>query len=377
MSAGGWNVSLPLNLGEDRNEASVAALAIAGLGLAATPAAAQVEQIAIKQGKAYKHPHSKIELAATIDGMPRTRLTQHVPDALDVVSVHETPAQDQLLSIYIYRHVTGSVPVWFDRARATIEVRKELYGVPVPFRDAAAFTPPGQSSASGLIVTYAGESGRPYRSTSLALFPVGEWLVKIRYSSETLEAAELDKRVRGLLSTIRWPGKIPAAPAAVQVLPCTSALAVNGRSKDVPVDTAAMLMTAMLGSIDPKELKDAKPVPPVIWCRDSTVIPHAGVYRPSGTTDAYLVAIQDAGRGILVEPDAARAMLAEDGMDKGKVWSVQMIAMGYIRTIASQDRLPPPDQGTEIGLNGKTISSVNTWGKNRSISINSDALKTE
>lgn len=81
-----------------------------------------------------------------------------------------------------------------------------------------------------------------------------------------------------------------------------------------------------------------------------------GVYRPVGTSDQYLLALNDAGRGIRVAPNmlafATNGEVAAKASGKASspalTWSVAVEDMARTISFADRDRLPSPDQATAI-----------------------------
>lgn len=355
--------------------AATLALAAAAT-LSGTPAAAQqAKDLKVAAGKTYKHKLSGLRLPATLAGAPRVATYSIGDDLLDVSANYESTDGAEFLSLFVYRQVTGAVPVWFDRARWAIESRPDVYGTPVAAVGAPSFVPPGQQAASGLIATYA-VNKPPFRSTGVAILPFGQWLVKLRYSSKTLESASLATAMRNALAELDWPRDIAPEPAASPVAPCPTPLALSGDAKPAPANGVAALTAAFLGlavNVEPKKEKAPTPKPAVTWCRDATTLKAGGVYRPNAATDKYLIALSDAGRGVFVQRDAASALLSKDKPAEPR-WSVAFIDLGSITNFEAQDRLPPPAQVMDHILRGPVNSRVNTWGKNRSINISPGAF---
>ncbi|MCG7347308.1 hypothetical protein [Sphingomonas sp. ACRSK] len=344
--------------------------------ISGTPAAAQqATDLKVSAGKPYKHKLSGLRLPATLAGAPRIKAIAIGEDLLDVSASYESSDGAELLSLYVYRQASGALPVWFDRARWAIENRPDVYGKPVAAVGSPSFVPPGQQTESGLIAAYTLNKG-PYRSTGVAILPFGEWLVKLRYSSKTLESASLATAMREALAALEWPREVAPAPATSPVAECPTPLALSGEAKPASTNGAAALMAAFMGlavHADTKKQDAPTPQPAVSWCRDATILKAGGVYRPNAATDRYLIALSDAGRGIFVQPDAASALLAESKPAEPR-WSVALIDLGTITNFQAQDRLPPPEQVVEHIIRGPINSRVNTWGKDRSINISSGAF---
>ena len=343
--------------------------------ISGTPAAAQqATGLKVSAGKPYKHKLSGLRLPATLAGAPRIKAIAIGEDLLDVSASYESSDGAELLSLYVYRQASGALPVWFDRARWAIENRPDVYGKPVAAVGSPSFVPPGQQTESGLIAAYT-LNKPPYRSTGVAILPFGEWLVKLRYSSKTLESASLATAMREALAELEWPRDIAPAPAAGLITDCATPLTLSGEAKAAPANGAAALMAAFMGvAVNAAKKKEAQnPEPAVSWCRDATILKAGGVYRPDAATDRYLIALSDAGRGIFVQPDAASALLAESKPAEPR-WSVALIDLGTITNFQAQDRLPSPEQVVEHIIRGPINSRVNTWGKDRSINISPGAF---
>jgi hypothetical protein len=351
-------------------------LAIAAAVSLSSPAAAQrAHELKVSAGKPYKHKLSKLSFPATLAGAPRLQVRSIDPDLLDVFARYETADGAEFLTLYVYRSVTGAVPVWFDRSQWAIENRPDVYGTPMLAVGAPSFVPPGQQAASGLIATYT-LNKPPYRSTGVAILPFGEWLVKLRYSSKTLEGASLATAMRMALAELDWPRGVAAAPAFSPVADCPTPLALSGESKPAPANGAAALLTAILGAAAanvPADKRQKTDQPPVTWCRDATVLKAGGVYRPNAAVDSYLIALSDAGRGVFVRPDTATGLLgaAEPSTPR---WSVAFLDLNADTYFPAQDRLPPPSQVVERILSGPADSRINTWGKKRNMTLSAGAL---
>ncbi|UZK64799.1 hypothetical protein [Sphingomonas sp. M1-B02] len=353
-----------------------AALAAGMLLTIAIPAIAQAQPRNLPiTGKAFEHQHSKLRLPGELLGFRMTRLIENAPDQLDVVALWDSPDNKEAISVYVYRFVLGAVPVWFDRARVAIETRADVYGSVTRLPGAMAFVPPGQSTASGLATTYATQ-GR-FRSTGVALLPMGEWLVKVRYSSATLAPEQLAPRVQAVLAALTWPDKIGAAPAAVPIEPCATPLIFAGKANPAKQDSGSALMAALMATAEgAKDDPVKRPAAPASWCRDPALVEAGAVYRPDASASSYLIAINDAGRGVRVGPNLASAILAKDmKRDSKPSWSIGMIELARHINFPAVDRLPAPQQVIDIIKQGRYDSMVTSWGKKRDVQLHPDALK--
>lgn len=93
------------------------------------------------------------------------------------------------------------------------------------------------------------------------------------------------------------------------------------------------------------------------------------MYRPDGATDQYLLALNDAGRGISV----AKADLV-DIVSKSSApsYSVEFVDVNSHRGYGTFSKLPPAAQALWLLEHGTVLYSARTWGKDRKIDINSD-----
>lgn len=350
----------------------MAALA-AGMMMAAPVAAQQVgAPVSAKAGKPYRFKHSGITAPAELDGMRRVDVRQLGDDELDVFAVYQDGPD--AITVYVYRALSGSVPVWFDRARASVEQRKEMFGNVAPAVP-TAFAPPGQSSASALMAGWTLNKA-PYRGTALVILPVGEWLVKIRYSSTKLDGAAVAARIPALLGALEWPKSVPSAPAAAPVADCATPLAFATNAVAV-TDEKALQSAALTGGLVAAaegEKKTGAATTPALWCRDPAPAQIGAAYRRDGATDGYLLAISDSGRGIAVEPDVIARELGEAEGKKIAQWSIALYEPGSIAVYAPMTALPAPDT-LIAALNRPILARTTTWGKKRNVTINPEFFK--
>lgn len=348
------------------------ALMVAGSSTTTLPAAAQPQKTAITApaDQPYRFKHSGLSIPATLEGMPRKAIEQFGTEELDVFANYERGAE--AITIYVYRNVSGAVPVWFDRAVAPIETRRDAYGTVTAAVPPTAFTPPGQTVASGLMGAWS-VTKPPYRGTALALLPVGNWLVKVRYSSGSLDGAALAARLPAVLAALTWPtGLAPAAPAR-PIADCATPLAYPKKAKVVR-DKDANTMSGVLGGLleslgsqlsDEKKAGDTAAAVPPLWCRDPGPSPVGAVYRADASTDSYLLAFSDAGRGVLVSHDASAVFLDKKMPPR---WSVALVDLGQTMRYPSFTALPRPADVLALVRQPPTSIAV-TWGTNRQITI--------
>lgn len=339
-------------------------LIFSALALAASPVWAQGE-LAVTAGKPWTHAHSGITVPAKLGGNPLTRARTFAPQELDVSLSFEPDTARDFLSFYIFRNTNGGVPVWMAQAQWSIENRGAFAGAKLA-APPEPFTPPGQAVASGLRAVYATPDATGYKSTGVALLPLGDWYVKLRATSRDKSPAELAQAMDGWLKEIGWPKNAPAASAALPLIPCAEPLVFKGTAKDAKGD---MMKGALAGALVSAAAGERKGAPEQIqWCRDSALDGNKAAYRPDAANNAYLLAVGDNGNGVWVAPSIAGAV-DSDGKTASYGVTLKMAAEDLI--FVAQDRLPSPARTMEIVNAGEVTSSVTTWGKKRDIRINS------
>lgn len=349
------------------------ALLLALVGLSAPAIAGASTDLRLATGKPYRHKPTGLAIPPTLAGLPRDRVEALTLDLDEFVEFRSADGGEDI-SVYVFRRTNGSVPIWADRVAWQIEHR-DVYGGATLVAPIAAFVPPGQGNASGLIGIYAPGKGR-YRSTGFAFMPLGaEWYVAFRYSSVSLSPAELDGRLREVIATVQWPKRIGAQPAAAAISECTTPLALSGPANAVKSESemaVTLASIAMLGVLD-EEKRGAKaaPAPTISWCRDPgryEGLEGHGVYRPLATTDRYLLALGDAGVGVMVAPNSVIAALMPKGVGVG--WTPTLFGLARSVVYQRRDRLPAPDQLFRIVNTEGPEATITTWGKDSKITIN-------
>lgn len=349
------------------------------LALTLTPALAPAQapgEVRLAANKPYRHKPTGLVIPVSIDGLPRTRVVAWEADIDEAVNFQSADGREAI-SIYIFRNVTGAIPVWYDRT-AWVIGHRDLYGGATAVVPPAEFVPPQQRNASALIGSYR-PGKEPFKSTGAAYVPIGpEWYVSVRYSSASLAPEALDTRLRSVIAAIEWPSKIEPQPDAAPVVDCAQPLVTSGEAKMATGDKmgASALFGGLMASAARDDKKKMNAIdPPVVWCRDTGTyagLEAHGVYRPVGTSDRYLIAFQDAGRGLWVGPDELATLIDKDASPS---WSIAVVGIADTTNYANRDRLPAPTQALAISNKEQFTSKATTWGKKRNVTIGEGALK--
>ncbi len=200
----------------------------------ATPVAAR--DLAVPADKGWQHQDTGLILTARLAGLPRTGLSDTTQSEHDVMARFEAPDQSVVASVFLFKPAIADVALWFDRGATTLQANEVFRGAAPASAAPIGFAPGGAPVASSLRQVYAGATG-PYRSTALAVMPLGEWIVAVRMSAKSLSADELDAALMQLIGAIRWPattggvaagadtGAAPAVVPALAAVPVTACAA--------------------------------------------------------------------------------------------------------------------------------------------------------
>ena len=277
----------------------------------ATVVAAEPATLEIGADKDFLHDWSAMRFSPTIGDFRRDRVIEFEERQTNLAGVYLDPETDNLLSIYIFRPLEPDVSIWFDRALYSIGVREDYFGDQALERLAlSGFVPRGGTAESGRYAVLA-TNGR-YKSTSLAIYRAGDWLIKLRLSSPSSSVPELEDLTLRTLAALPEMESIAPAPAYL-IQPCKNTPAwLEAAPLEHPKGDTALVTEASLlafgtaaGLPLPENLAEfieGSPAPSQTFCRDGERQPQFNIYRPAGTTDRYIVALNDGGNSISVFP---------------------------------------------------------------------------
>lgn len=164
--------------------------------------------------------------------------------------------EGEFLSVYVYRRTNGGVPVWFEQARLSLmscDVNDGLRSVGTVY----SFALPGREEATALKVVFASPEGADYKSTGLAMFALGEWYVKLRATSHSLDVGGLEAWMMQAVGELDLPQELDAGPRVRPVTECAKPLAFPKAAKDAPKDGDAALLGGIIGMIASKKRVEA------------------------------------------------------------------------------------------------------------------------
>jgi hypothetical protein len=327
-------------------------LLIMGLALVAQAASAQQQPrlVTASASAPWKHGLTNLVLPAEAAGLVRGEIRDSTAGELDVFTPYVDPARETLAMVYVYRTGVPDVAIWFDRAawgmRSAPGHGLNDAAVPPP----SPFARPGASAPSGLRLAM-DVPGPGFKSTALAIAPLGSWLVKVQMSSMRLSGAELDAKLDAVLAALGWPAEIGTPRAAAAILPCTGPLSTK-QARVVRDDMTQMLMNSVAGAALEGD------GPPPVYCREPGLPPELGVYRADASANAYVVAMNDSGIALSVGP--ALSLDALMGVGRSKRYSMVMLQRNGTSVLPSFNRLPPPAQAISVARGSTPTLSTTT-----------------
>jgi hypothetical protein len=317
------------------------------IGISA-PAAAQVSPggraLAVPADKSWKHAATGMILSPRSAELARASIKDLSESEFDIIASYDDPAGHVVTTFYLYRTLIDDVPLWFDRAMVAMAQQPAIAGAIAQNSVPTAFARPGSTVPSGLrIVIPVG--GPELSSTALALVSLDGWLVKVRMSSAKLAAGALDERMSAFIASLRWPAVKGTETPASPMKACNSALRTK-KAKVVREDMAQIFLTAALSSAIVK-----REGPGPVYCREPGATADWGVYRPDGHSDRYVVALGDAGAGLILAPALSLEGLTSG--DSGKSHSMSFVHYATTSVLPSFNRLPPAQQAVSVFASGR------------------------
>ena len=267
----------------------------------ATPAAGQMRSLGVPNDNGWQHARTGLVLWGKFGAFERDDLRDNGTGELDISTTYRTADRKTTATIYLYRPGLVDVPLWFDRSHTAVLLNPTIKASGPA--NVVRFAPPGSATQSALRVVYP-VAGRAGSATGLAMIPFGEWLVKVRLTSDAMEPAALDAALLDVIGKIRWPASIAQAKVATPVQPCPAKLKFR-KAKPIPPDLGQAMLASVLG-IAVRDKKDAPGFVPgnlADYCLEANAGPEYSVYRAAASTTNYVIAIGDSGAVAFVGPE--------------------------------------------------------------------------
>lgn len=318
--------------------------------------------------KRWEHKPTGIVLLPTLGAVKRNRLAWFSAPDVDVAGEYWSGDDNDTVTIYLYRNVSGDVPMWFDRARFYILNLPEKYGAVTP-TGVRAFTPRGTTVTSGLMETY--QLSKNGRSSALAVLPFNGFYAKFRATSKTRDLAGVEALLLEAVNTFDWSSKTKQRPA-ITIADCATPLAARGPAKQLEGEDRMMagLLGGLFAQVGKQVIKGKPLPPPPTYCREPGQSSLSyGLYRADSDVEHFTLAVHDGGRAINVGRNGLtelvkREIAESDGKkDDQPRYTVNFVQLDKVETYSDFASLPLPGQAVEQVEKTRPVSTAGTWGK--------------
>ncbi len=338
-----------------------AALLLAGPALAASP-------IALVEGKAWNHTETGLSIPATADGFARFEAMDHGDSQSDVMIQFDDPKTQTRATLYLFRAGTTQVPIWADRAESSMLGAESSYGkYDRGGRLWSRVSPWDNAKDSAIRIVYP-VSGARATSTGLLIAVRGDWLIKVRMTSSTMNAAETEARLASFLNALAIPPAKSAPHTAYAMTDCKNKLGSKGAKQVSRDDSKAVLGAGLINATAPGAVLSepgAKDGDTSVFCRDASSTATYGVYRPNGRKEHYMMALGDSGSVIVVGPDFGAAVSKVKPQ-----FSVTIITNDRAIGLVPYQTQPPPKQAFESLRNPQAVYLVSRLpGKEKEVKV--------
>lgn len=306
------------------------------------PASAKTA-ISVPDAASWQHARSEIILPPKLAGLKRGSISDNSASELDVSVQYESA--DSVGTVYLYRPYWNDIGVWFDRSEQGLLANKALGNVVAVENAATSFARPGGSVASGLYRVYT-TSNDKYKATALAIFPVGHWFVKLRYSTSNSDPAIAKAKLMEMMAKVRVP--VTASEGAVpQVIPMCATPIKWKKAKVIKPDLVGALVTGTtftelmkLRTADFLDLPNA--------CRDGAPTELYTVYRDAKDDNNIVMVAGDTGYSVQV----LEALLSNK-----EYWAIAS-GLAQHALLPTFTKMPAPELLFKVVSSGQTVASI-------------------
>ncbi|MFY9349963.1 MAG: hypothetical protein WBL20_05820 [Sphingobium sp.] len=354
----------------------------AALFLATAPAFSQppkIKDVAVRLDRSWTHKASRIGFPPAIAGFARSAVQDlSGGPQLDMSIAYDDPLSRAHVNIYVYHAAMPTTALWFDVA-ATMIATNEGFGTVTPAGVPATFALPGHPVAAGLRQSFT--ITKIGRSSGVALIGVGEWVVKLRLTSPTHDAAQTDALIARIMDGIAWPAKLPPLALAEPLTPCAAPLQFGPLAEKAPQDGATLLLAAIRGRVARDDAEKAAkekraPAPPTLCIHPDRIMGRLPLYQHMGEDGGYIIPLGDSGVLIDITRDPVVGLLAKEaGAGKPTPFGVTVMKHDRWEQYPNYATMPAPMQAVQIVQSETPLSTTSMLGKGSQITIASDALK--
>lgn len=241
-------------------------------------------------------------------------------------------------TLYVYRSAWPNVALWFERTRLAMNINVGSGDAAVEPR---SFTLGASPAPNGLREEIALPAGARFRSTAVAMAQYGEWIVKARITSSSLDEAGVRARMDRLLAAVQLPGSVPAPhPMRVPGL-CQDEANFTGRalrSSDLNAGAGSALRLAAAEARG----RGGLAANPDGWCRARAAMPsQLGTLYHRRDGRGWAALLSDSGIGVAAYP------IDLPDADGAATFAVNPGMTGLVQIF---DHLPAPQGALETGI---------------------------
>lgn len=305
---------------------------LAALALAALPAAPALAD--------WTHPLSGVSIPDVVGDMRVGAERKVLEDGTDTYVQYGTDTEPA--TIYVYRSSHPNPALWFERTRVAMVGNVGGFDQSVAPRP---FTLGPGPTANGVRGQFA-LPGRPWKATAVAIAQHGEWIVKARATSQTLDPAGVSARLDALLGAVRFANTPKDAPLPLTSPGrCVAGADFKGKPKSGDKHRAMGSVLGLVAFADAHVVAGASGLAgkPTEWCRENVgeMAKALSFYRRIDGT-AWTALLGDAGMS------ASAYAFPESGKPKGA--ALYLNRTGPALLVETFDALPDLQTGTAAAL---------------------------
>jgi hypothetical protein len=218
------------------------------------------------RAETWRHAQSGISLEVPAD-LRLGRITDARNDGTDVAI--QLGSGQTVATFFVFRPAYPNVAMWYERARRALS---RGFGIS-PAATPQSFTLPGTAGANGLredldVSQVRSQQFPGAQATAVAVAGQGEWLIKVRITSATLDRAQITRMMDSIIAGIRSSSIAATQPLTLPDA-CPAELSFNGRAM-TGSPAAAGNLQALEAAVRGRTGLAANPAE---WCRLRTALP--------------------------------------------------------------------------------------------------------